>query len=296
MTLFLLGIVLKFIRFQCQKYKLPTQVNWKELGSEDIALVTGGSSGLGKEIVNVLLEKNVKKIYVLDIDECSTLEERVHYKKCDLGNEESCLKIIKTIIKELDDCNEHISVLVNNAGIRHNESLLNLTATKIRNIFEVNTFSQIWLIKEVLTNHLHNILPKVQDSQLSIVTVSSTLGSLAPKNLSVYAASKAAITQIHEALTREVSEYPTIRLLLVTPGQLSTKMFTDVQPSKTFLAPMVNHAKLACKIVARINRGEKGEMCLPFYANFLPMIRSLPILVQDLCRKFSEMDDKIKEY
>lgn len=281
-----------------KNYKYPDSSKWQQISDGDVALITGGSNGLGEEIVRDLLEStDIGRVIVLDVEHphMAQVNEKVEYHECDIGNEEELNNTLTAIINHLETRHQHISILINNAAIRHSESFLNLSREKIFNVFNVNTFSQIWILKLVLSNHIERILPRDPNARLSVVFVSSILGTLGPKNLSAYSASKAAIIQIYESLLKELSEYPSVRLLLITSGQLTTKMFEDVMPSKLFFAPLVNHIKFAKNIVKSINDGEKGVICEPFYANFLPAIRVLPIFLQDFCRKMSEMDDKIKD-
>lgn len=220
---------------------------------------------------------------------------KIEFHECDVGNREKLHRIIHEIIRNLNNENKNISICINNAGIRHNESLLHLSQESVDKIFNVNSISHILVLKAILSNHIDNVLSKEANKKLYMVTVSSILGMLAPRNLSVYSASKAAIIQIHEALAQEVSNFPMIRLLLVTTGQLTTKMFSDVTPPKQFLAPIVDHVTLAKKVVNKIENGEIGVLCDPLYANFLPIIKCFPIFMQDFCRWFSGIDHQIKD-
>lgn len=261
------------------------------LTKDDAALVTGGLKGLGLEIVKELLRRNsVGNIYVLDVlDIPSSLKDTVSFVKCDLSSPESLHKAIDQVYSKLG--NSRLSVVVNNAGIRDSGSLLNMKYAAIRRVFEVNTFSVVSILKEVVSKHLE------QDSKrrLSIVNVSSVLGTFGPKNLLVYSASKAASIQIHECFAEEVKQFPTIRPLLVIPGQLTTDMFSDVTPSRQFFAPLVDHRQLARVVVGKLVDGETGVLCEPLYANFLPIMKVLPLSIQRLARWASEMDDKVKE-
>lgn len=124
---------------------------------------------------------------------------------------------------------------------------------------------------------------------------SSILGTFAPKNLSIYSATKASQIMLHESLQQELKQFPKIRLLLVTTGQMNTELFKDVKPTKQFIAPVVDHVELAQKITKRVDRGYMGCLAAPMYANFLPGIRTAPLFVQDFCRWVSEIDDKVKD-
>lgn len=266
-------------------YKQPK--NWEKYGKNDIALITGGSKGLGKEIVLQLLSQNVT-VLVLDIQEPDYSGST--YIHCDLSDETKLKSSINNIINDLNEKSQNISLLINNAGIRHSESLINLPDEKILKIFTINTFSHIYLIKAIYKNHQKFY----KDKRLYITSISSVLGMIGPKNLSIYSASKAAVIQIFESLMQEIV-LENVRLLLVTPGQLTSGMFDGIDPSSQFFAPIFSHTLLAKKILVQINLGKIGVILDPIYANFIPIIKSLPISIQQFCRWLSGMDDKIKE-
>lgn len=289
MVVFYIKIGLEYSFERLQDQLRPR--NWKSIGDNDIVLLTGGSNGLGLEI-SKLLQSRAKRVIVIDV-EPSPYESNVEFHKCDLNNEEATLALVEKIVSDLEKENQHISVLINNAGIRHSKSLVNLLYEEIHSVFNVNVMAPIILLKSVIGNHVRNVLLRDRQAKLLVVTVSSILGLVGPKNLSVYSASKAAMIQIHESLTQEVRHYPTIRLLLVTPGQLTTRMFADVPATKQFLAPLVDARNLASEIVKKIDRGERGTLCKPLYTNFIPMMKVMPTALQDWCRKFSDMDNKV---
>lgn len=274
-------------------YNLPRR--WKQLSSSDIALITGGSNGLGLEIVKDLLGRGVT-VYNFDVSPPPIENEKLMFLKCDLSDEQRVTEELSSLINNLNSQEEHVSILINNAGIRDNKGLIDLDPERIKSMFNINTLLPIWILQKVITNHIDIVLPKNPHSQLFIVTVSSILGTFAPKNLSIYSATKAASILIHEALMQELKDYQeSIRLLLITTGQLSTTMFKDVEPSRLFFAPIVDHTKLARSIVEKVELGYLGCISEPFYANFLPGVRTVPQCIQDFCRYVSEIDKKIKD-
>lgn len=291
--MFLTSLVFAFVYKFSVYYNLPK--SWKKISSSDIALVTGGSNGLGLGLVKELLRRGAS-VYIFDVSKPKFQHDNLVYVYCDLGDEQSVNTELEKLIDELNSKNTWISILINNAGIRDNKPLIKLSGDRVKTMFNINTMLPIWILQKVISNHIDKVLSVQPDGQLFVVTVSSILGTLAPKNLSVYSATKAATILIHEALHQELKEYlNNIRLLLVTTGQMSTAMFKDVEPSKLFFAPIVNHIELAKLVVDKINVGYVGCISKPFYANFLPGVRTVPQCIQDFCRYISEMDNKIKE-
>lgn len=274
----------------CRRGLVPPSL-FPLLSSADSALVTGGLRGLGLALVQLLLDStNIGQVYVLDVLEPpASLVDSVCFVPCDLSAPESLDQAIRSVYENIGDT--RIAVVVNNAGVRDSGALLNMSASAVRRVFEVNTFSVITILQQVVSRHIKRDALQ----PFSIVNVSSVLGAFGPKHLLVYSASKAAAIQIHEVFVEELRPFPLIRPLLVVPGQLNTEMFLEVVPNHQFFAPLVDHQQLAREIVRKVVRGEAGVMCEPLYANFLPVMKIMPMVIQRLARWASQMDDKVKE-
>lgn len=266
--------------------------HWSLVADAQVALVTGGLSGLGLEITRRLLQETaVAKVIIIDIQPPKIELPDVQYHKCDVGNHDELKALLSRILSDLDSANLRILVLVNNAGVRNSGALLQLEERDIFLTFNVNVIAQILTLREVLSHHkAHH-----SGSELFLVTVLSVLGIFGPKNLLLYSGSKAAALQIHECLTEEVRSDPRIQTLLVVPGQLNTEMFGDVSPSRQFFAPVVDYHQLAQQIVRRAVSGNGGILCEPLYASLLPAVKLLPLALQRVCRWFSQMDEKIPD-
>lgn len=155
--------------------------------------------------------------------------------------------------------------------------------------FRVNTLSHFTTLRTFLPY-------MIQERRGTIVTVSSVLGHLGAANLSAYTASKAALLALHHSLRAELSQIPEaeeIKTILVTPGQMGTKMFANVKTPSNFLGPVVTPAEVGKDIIRLIERGESGEVALPLYSRYIQVLGVLPVGVQRLVRKWSGLDRAI---
>lgn len=274
-----------------KEYRVPVNTG-------DIVLITGASSGLGKSFMDQMISKKVKKIILIDKVRPDqeyfngSFTELLFYQ-CDLSEKDSITSIMTKILEDLNERGEYITICINNAGIRGSGSLLSMDDRDFRSVFEVNTLSHTYIMKKVLQNYVNQIIPTYGKHRISVVSVASVLGYIAPKDLSAYSASKAAVIQVHEALRKELSNFSEIRLLLITTGQLTSNMFRDVIPPREFLAPIINHEELAKRMVEKIDIGQEGSLSYPSYAKYLPLLKIMPLFIQDICRKFSKMDEQI---
>lgn len=141
----------------------------------DVVLVTGGSSGLGKEVVKEFQNRRVQRLVVFDIN-IPQEEDRldgVYYYKCDVSDK----KQIKELSEQVKNEVGIVTILINNAGITSGKSLVDLSNEEIERIIQVNLMSSFYLDKAFLPDML--LLKRGY-----IVTVASVLGYMSPANLS----------------------------------------------------------------------------------------------------------------
>lgn len=256
--------------------------------SKLVIMITGGSNGLGLELVKIYgSNPNVKQLIVTDVNETKELSdlERIHngkivFLKCDMGIPDRARKLTHDAFSKYG----RVDALICNAGIRQDKPTMELRQEEFHRLVQVNFISHCEMIREVIKNHER----ANKADRLHIVVVSSVLGFVSPKSLGIYSATKASLTNFMDALRYEVPKQ--IILSTICPGQLTTRMFSDIDVGKTFLAPLVDHRKLAGRITEIIKKGRNGLFTYPFYAQFLPALRCMSWLIYRALRKFSEMD------
>ncbi|KAF2651013.1 short chain dehydrogenase/reductase [Lophiostoma macrostomum CBS 122681] len=255
--------------------------------SDEVIVITGGVEGLGGLLAETYGMRNAN-IAVLDnkkVTEDEAEEKGVLYYDCDVGDAEQVEAVAKEIAEDLGAP----TILINNAGIVRPQSILDSTAEDVEKTFRTNTFSHF--------NTLRTFLPyMLQERRGTIVTVSSVLGHLGAANLSSYTASKAALLALHHSVKAEIAQLPDgkdIKTILVSPGQMSTKMFEGVQTPSNFFAPLAAPVDVAKEIIKLVEKGEGGEIAVPLYAKWIQILGILPAGVQTLVRRWAGVDTAI---
>ena len=105
------------------------------------------------------------------------------------------------------------------------------------------------------------------------------------------------MTALHKSLAAELKEsHPEIRMVLVTPGQLSTPLFYGVQTPNAFLAPVVEPVDVAKEVIKAIDEGQNAAIAMPLYARWVDWYNILPIGFQALLRKAAGVDKGMKRF
>ena len=186
------------------------------------ALITGANRGIGFSILKRLAENGANIIACarkqddLFEKEISNISKKFNIKikpiYFDLSNENEIEQGSKKIIS----LNWIIDIIVNNAGINHVALFQMTTIKKMREIFNINFFSQI-----LLTQKLLNIM--IKNKKGSIINISSNAAVECDVGRSGYSSSKAALIAWTKVLSKELGNF-NIRVNAVSPGLTNTDM------------------------------------------------------------------------
>lgn len=244
----------------------------------DLVVVTGGCSGLGKELVARLRHQDIK-VAVLDIQEIPVFDrvEGAHYFKCDVSKVEDLKRCRKMIKSDLGSP----TVLINNAAIAIGKNILDLTFEEVDRIIRVNLMLHFYSTKvflpDMMTQH-----------RGYIVTVASVLGLVSPAQFAAYSASKVGLFAFHESLTYELgpplkSRYG-VKTLLLCPGHSRNSIFLNFLTPLVFLSLELDPAMVALFLIDALRLGRRGEIRIPLYARFLPVLRAFPWPITEAAR------------
>lgn len=186
-----------------------------------VALITGGTRGIGKEIAYTLAEKNYDIIinYRTENEELMKLKKEIEQKrvrclllKGDVSNFEDCKKLVEEAINRVN----HIDVLVNNAGITKDMLLMRMKPEDFNEVINVNLIGTFNMTKNVI-----NYMMKERKGR--IINVSSVVGISGNAGQTNYAASKAGIIGFTKSLAKEVASR-NILVNAIAPGFIQTDM------------------------------------------------------------------------
>ncbi len=223
------------------------------------AIVTGSSRGIGRAIALELARRGANVVVccqsrvdaALEVkEECEAMGVRALVVQSDLATEEGCRLVADRCVKELGG----VDVLVNNAGIGQFAPVHQLESEAIERTLRVNLFSYIYMSKYAVGDMIERQVPGC------VINISSVVSMIGASGMSVYAASKGAITGFTVCLAREVARYG-IRVNAIAPGYVETEL----------IAPFPDDYR--AKVIKRIPMRRFGEPN--------EIARAIPFLVED---------------
>lgn len=208
------------------------------------ALITGCNRGIGRAMVEKFVSEGAGVI-------CAIRKENPEFREFtdklasengvtidhiyfDLTDEDS----IKAAFKELQKVKRPIDILVNNAGIPAGGFLLMTSLAKVKEVMQVNFFSQI-LVTQLVAKMM------MKQKRGSIINMSSVTAIDNQGGWTAYGSSKAAMMSFTRTIARELAPF-NIRVNAVAPGLIETQMGGEMDE------------KFQEEMIARSDLGRKG--------------------------------------
>ena len=175
--------------------------------------ITGCNGTLGKKLVSYFLKKNFKVIGTIrKFNSYHQKSKNLKVFKLDMLKDND----FKKLVNNLNKTNTTIDVLINNSAIPSG-SITEMTSIKnLKNVFEVNFFSQIRLIQNLL-----RFIKKSKNG--SIINIGSISGLIAEKGFLSYGTSKCALMFASKIMAKEFRKY-NIRVNAIAPSVFKSKM------------------------------------------------------------------------
>ena len=190
-----------------------------------VAVVTGGSRGIGRAISEALLKKDFSVVITArnKNSEIEALEkefkEKVFFLPCDIS-EERDRKSLASFVKEKFG---KLDLLVNNAGVapKERKDILEITPEDFDYLTDINLKGTFFVTQE--------LVPLLTENEKSrIVNISSVSAYTASVNRGEYCISKAGISMITKLFAARLAEYG-VSVLEIRPGIIETDMTSKVK-------------------------------------------------------------------
>ena len=181
-----------------------------------VAVVTGGSGGIGLDVSKKLAKLKIK-VLILDINKPNISKNKfIYFEKVDLSNENEINQAISKFIKK----EKRIDYIVNAAGVLWFDKDIGLE--KIKNdiwdkVFTINLKSMLIVIKKILPNMKKNKFGSI----VNISSIDALSGDDKPQE--AYGASKAAMIRLSKSIAIQYAN-KNIRSNSILPGPVETPM------------------------------------------------------------------------
>ncbi len=219
-------------------------------------LLTGASTGIGKEIAKKLAMIDCKLILIARrtnlieeyLSELNNIRAEIEVMQCDVSKKED---VEESLIKIKSKIKNYVDIAILNAGISYRTDITEFNSKHAEEIFGVNVMGIIYWVEQLLPDMLNR-----KDGM--IVGVSSLADSRGHAKSEFYCASKAAATKILEGLRVELHPY-NIRVITVKPGFVKTPMTSK----NKFKMPFLMKPEKAADIILEGIEREKSIIAFP---------------------------------
>lgn len=190
-----------------------------------IAIVTGASRGIGREIAKTLAKEGIQVIANYNNSEEKALELKQELKnenididifKADVSKREEAKGVVEYTLKKYGK----VDILINNAGIAEFKEFTQITDDNWNKMINTNLNSVFIMSQEVVNNMIKN-------KEGCIINISSIWGIVGSSCEVHYSTAKAGINGMTKALAKELGP-SNIRVNAIAPGIINTEMNNDM--------------------------------------------------------------------
>lgn len=184
---------------------------------DKVALITGASRGIGREILKELKEQGAMVAMIhsgrgLDDEARGLLDENCREYACDVKNQGDVTSTVDQVVKDFGS----VDILVNAAGITKDQLVLGMSEEDFDAVMDVNLKGTFLFIKAMYPIFMRKKKGK-------IINIASVVGIIGNKGQANYAASKAGVIGLTKSVAKELASRK-VNVNAIAPGFIETAM------------------------------------------------------------------------
>ncbi len=197
---------------------------------EKVAIVTGGSSGIGKAIVEKYVEEGAE-VVVADIDEDKgkkvAEELGCGFKICDVSSWDNVKKVVDETAEEYG----RLDIIVNNAGIGAISTIEEMSIDEWKKILEVDLDGVMHGTKAAV--------PYLKESEGCVINIASIYGLTGDVGATAYNAAKGGVVNFTRSVADDLAQ-ANVRVNSICPGFVDTPMIKEAMEDEAFRKHVMN--------------------------------------------------------
>ena len=197
--------------------------------TDKVALVTGGSRGLGRAIALAMAQQgaDVAVNYRGNAEAAAEVVTKIRslgraaiaIQGDTSAGREACEAIVKAAIDEFGK----VDILVNNAGITRDNLLMRMDADEWQSVIDTNLSGPFWMTRAIAR-------PMLKARSGRIINMSSVAGRMGNVGQANYASAKAGLIGLTKSVARELASRG-ITCNAIAPGLIETELTADISPA-----------------------------------------------------------------
>ncbi len=216
---------------------------------DKVALVTGGSEGIGRAIAEALSGEGCKVTITgrrEDAVRNAAEELGLDWIAADVGNEEDAIRTVSDVIEK----HGRLDILVNNAGYGLFKPLVDTTFEELQGVYHTNVFGPFLMAREAARQF-------IKQGSGEMINISSTSGVRNSGGRTAYGSSKFALRGMTECWRDELRRH-NVRVMLVNPSEVMTNFAEKAGVEREMSDKKLRPGEIADAIVGALNVDSRG--------------------------------------
>ena len=217
--------------------------------NNSVALVTGGSEGIGRAIAEALIAEGARvTITGRRKDFLAVIADEVgaDWIAGDVGVEEDAVRTVQEVIAR----NGHLDILVNNAGFGLFKPLVDMTFEELEKVYRTNVFGAFLMAREAARHFIDR-------GSGELINIASTSGLRGSGGRTAYASSKFALRGMTECWRDELRRHD-IRVTLVNPSEVMTNFAAKAGVERERSDKKLTPSEIATALVGALKVDSRG--------------------------------------